>query len=174
MKTVKIEKKVTIKDSSGRVRTVVTVELNGEIDELSGETFIPAAELKKVDEVKIKAANIMLPWEIKALRRRYGKTQEEMCAIMGLGNRTWTRWESGAIVPNASTCRTLFLLRDGKISLGDLCQQRSRCEDWFGRSGVRCNRCSGIVAQFAAMGKYDKALQKKGDGHAPAEVEFAA
>jgi len=174
MKTVKIEKKVAIKDSNGRVRTIVTVELNGEVDELSGETFIPATELMKIDKAKVKAANIMLPEEIKALRLRYEKTQEEMCAIMGLGNRTWTRWESGAIVPNASTCRTLFLLRDGKISLEDLCQQRSRCEDWFGKPGVRCSHCSGIATQFAAMRKYDKALQRKGDGHAPTEVEFAA
>lgn len=174
MKTVKIEKNVPIKDSNGRIRTTITLELNGVVDELSGEIFIPAAELRKIDEAKIKAANIMLPEEIKALRLRYGKTQEEMCAIIGLGNRTWTRWESGAIVPNASTCRTLFLLRDGKISLGDLGQQRSCCEDWFGKIGVRCNYYSESADQFAAMGKYDKVLQKKGNGHAPAEVEFAA
>ena len=174
MKMVKIQKKVTIKDANGHVRTVVTVELNGEIDELSGETFIPATELKKIDEAKIKAANILLPDEIKALRQRYGKSQEAMCAIIGLGNRTWTRWETGAVIPNASTCRTLFLLHDGRISLEDLCQQRSRCEDWFGKLGVRCCHCSGIATQFAAMGKYNKELQEKGDGYAPAEVEFAA
>jgi len=175
MKSVKITKKVAIVGADGHVRTVVKMVLNGFEDDLSGEVFIPAEELRKVDEVKAEYAGIMLPEEIKSLRKRYGKSQEDMCAILDLGNRTWTRWESGAVVPNASMCKTLFLLRDGKITLEDLCVQQTRCVSWFGKSSTRCTRCSGIAPQFADLErKYGKPVKEKGAGNAPAEVEVAA
>ena len=174
MKMVKVKKMVALKDASGRVRMTKSVILNGFVDDLSGETFIPAAELKKVDELKVVLSGVMLPEEIKALRNRYNKTQEDMCAIFGLGNRTWTRWESGAVVPNVSMCRTLFLLRDGKLTLEDLCHQQLKCVDWFGKSTMRCVHCSGLAHQFAAMKNYDKVVKGKGVGHAPTEIEVAA
>ena len=173
MKSVKITKKVEIRGLDGSVRTIAKVVLNGFEDDFSGEVFVPAEELAKIDEIKADYAEIMLPEEIRALRKRYGKTQEDMCAILGLGNRTWTRWETGAVVPNASTCRTLFLLRDGKITLDDLCVQREKCMDWFGKPNARCCHCLGIASQFANM-TYNRKLKEKGVGNAPSEVEVAA
>ena len=175
MKTFTVTENVKIKNPDGSIRATVPVNLNGYIDEFTGEKSFTAAELMKLDRIKAQYAGIMLPDEIKALRKRFNKTQEEMCAILGMGKKTWTRWETGAIIPNSSMCKTLFLLREGKISLRDLCTQEDRCTNWFGKSGIRCENCNGVASQFAAMKKqYVKKIDTKEIDHEPHDLELVA
>lgn len=175
MKTFKVTENVKIMNPDGSVRVSVPVELNGYIDDFTGERCFTAAELMKIDRIRAQYAGIMLPDEIKALRKRFNKTQEEMCTILGMGKKTWTRWETGAIIPNTSMCKTLFLLRDGKISLKDLCAQEDRCTNWFGKNGIRCEKCNGLASRFAAMKKrYVKKINAKEIDHEPHDIELAA
>ena len=174
MKTFKVNEIVEIKNSDGSVRAKVPVELNGYIDDFTGEECFTAEELMKVDRIKARYAGIMLPSEIKALRERFHKTQEEMCDILDMGRKTWTRWETGSVVPNASMCKTLFLLRDGKIALADLCAQREKCIDWFGVNGISCRRCAGIASQFARMSKYVNRVNAKEVANVPDNIELVA
>lgn len=174
MKTFKVKELVKIKNPDGSVRATVPVELNGYIDEFTGEECFTAEELMKIDSAKAYYAGIMLPDEIKALRERFHKTQEEMCDILGMGRKTWTRWETGAVVPNASMCKTLFLLRDGKIALADLCAQREKCVDWFGVNGLSCRRCDGIASRFARMSNYVNNIKAKESAYVPDNIELVA
>lgn len=175
MKTFTTTKNVEVRNPDGSVRTVVPVELNGYIDELTGERSFTAAELMKLDRVKAHYAEIMLPEEIRALRKRFNKTQEEMSIILSAGKKTWTRWETGASIPHVSMCKTLFLLRDGKISLDDLCTQGDKCISWFGRNGISCLKCNGVATQFAKMkNQYSKKINAKEIDHEPHGIEIAA
>ena len=175
MKTFKVTKNVEIKNPDGSVRVVVPVELNGYIDELSGEKSFAVLELMKLDRIRARYAGIMLPDEIRALRNRFNKTQEEMSIIIGAGIKTWTRWETGASIPNPSMCKALFLLRDGRISLDDLCTQSEKCFSWFGANRVCCEKCNGLASQFAAMkGRYVKEINPKEVSDEPNDIEVAA
>ena len=174
MKTFIVTEYVKIKNPDGSIWATVPVKLNGHIDEFTGEKSFTAAELMKLDRIRAQYAGIMLPDEIKALRKRFNKTQEEMCAILGMGKKTWTRWETGAVIPNPSMCKTLFLLKEGKIALEDLCAQKKKCVDWFGKVGTRCEHCSGIVSQFATMKTYTDAVKVRKVENEPNDIELVA
>ena len=174
MKTFTVTENVKITNPDGSVRITVPVKLNGYIDEYTGEKSFTAAELMKIDRTRAQYAGIMLPEEIKALRKRFNKTQDEMCDILSLGGKTWTRWENGAVIPNPSMCKTLFLLKEGKIALEDLCAQKKKCVDWFGKVGTRCEHCSGIVSQFATMKTYTDAVKVRKVENEPNDIELVA
>lgn len=44
-----------------------------------------------------KLNSFLLPEEIKSIREKYGVTQVEFAQILGLGNKTITRYENGSL-----------------------------------------------------------------------------
>ena len=61
----------------------------------------------------------MLPDDIRQLRERFGLTQTEISNALGLGGKTWTRWESGRERPSRSMNNMLVFLHNGKLTLED-------------------------------------------------------
>ena len=57
--------------------------------------------------------------DIRRLRERYGLPQNEMCNALGLGKKTWTRWETGRERPSRSMNNMLVFLYNGKLTLED-------------------------------------------------------
>lgn len=57
------------------------------------------------------------PDEILALRQRLGLTQDLMERALGLGAKTWVRWESGRVMPNRSMDNLLRLIDRDSSSL---------------------------------------------------------
>lgn len=54
---------------------------------------------------------VQTPEEICKTREGTGLTRAEFCHLSGFGSASLQRWESGMVVPNASSDRLIFLLR---------------------------------------------------------------
>jgi putative zinc finger/helix-turn-helix YgiT family protein len=52
----------------------------------------------------------LAPGEIRAIRERLGLTQELIERALGLGPKTWVRWESGRVLPNRAADNLLRLI----------------------------------------------------------------
>ena len=110
---------VVIPNTDGSVRERVSVEVTAFRDS-DGEIYLPGESIEKLDRAKARHMGIILPSQLKEFRTRNHKTQEEMCEILGLGKRTWTRWETGAERPSRSLNKLLGVLWVGKLQLEDL------------------------------------------------------
>jgi transcriptional regulator with XRE-family HTH domain len=60
---------------------------------------------------------LMLPDEIRELRERLDLTQDEICELLQIGAKTYSRWESGRARPSRSMNVLLCGLRDGVITV---------------------------------------------------------
>ncbi len=54
---------------------------------------------------------VQTPEEVRKTREGTGLTRVEFCQLTGFGSASLQRWESGMVVPNASSDRLIFLLR---------------------------------------------------------------
>jgi len=54
---------------------------------------------------------VQTPEEVRRTREGTGLTRLEFCQLTGFGSASIQRWECGAVVPNASSDRLIFLLR---------------------------------------------------------------
>lgn len=113
------KEEVVIPNADGTIREKVSVEVVAYRDH-DGEIYLPGESIEKIDRVKARYMGIILPEQLKEYRKRNHKTQEEMCEILGLGKRTWTRWESGAERPSRSLNKLLGVLWLGRLKLEDL------------------------------------------------------
>lgn len=153
MNTVKKTIKVKIPDGKGGIRDTVDVEVDAEFDETTGEYCLSDGAIRKIDRVKARHMNLLLPSEIRELRRRFNKTQAEMCAILSLGGKTWTRWEIGAERPQPFYGKVLIALYEGRQTLEDFCSQRDLCRMWLNQTEQTCYSCSGLAEQFSRIGR---------------------
>jgi putative zinc finger/helix-turn-helix YgiT family protein len=64
----------------------------------------------------------LAPEEIRALRDRYGLSQELMERTLGLGAKTWVRWETGRVIPNRSMDNLLRLIDRDPMALAFLAE----------------------------------------------------
>lgn len=67
-----------------------------------GDDMIPAPELDKYEQATLceyrRQAGLLLPVEIRNLRRSLGLTQEQFQTVIGVGKTTVSRWETGRVV----------------------------------------------------------------------------
>jgi DNA-binding transcriptional regulator YiaG len=96
---------------------VRTVEL--EIDawrNAAGEIFLDGDAEEKIEAVKARHMGLLTPGEIKEIRiSKLKTTQKEISTWLQIGEKTWTRWESGRERPSRSMNVLLCALRDSKI-----------------------------------------------------------
>lgn len=154
--------KVRIPDGNGGIREIIDVEVDAEFDETTGEYFLSDEAIRKIDRVKARLMELLLPSEIKELRARFNKTQADMCAILGLGAKTWTRWETGAERPQTFYGKVLIALYEGRQTLEDFCAQRGKCRLWLNQTEKTCYSCSGLAEQFARISD-DIARERSGN-----------
>src|SRR5262245_35157521 len=55
-----------------------------------------------LEDAQAKRLGAILPSELLDLRNRLGYTQKEMARLINVGEKTWTRWESGWNRPTES------------------------------------------------------------------------
>lgn len=116
--TIKVMEDVSICNPDGSVREVVKVEVDA-MKAPDGEIYLNGDALAKLDRVKARYEGIMLPDDIRQLRERFGLTQTEISNALGLGGKTWTRWETGRERPSRSMNNMLVFLHNGKLTLED-------------------------------------------------------
>ena len=93
-------------------------------DPQTGKIYLDGEAHEMLDAVKARHLGILLPDQLRAMRKAIGLTQKKMAELLQLGEKTWTRWETGAERPSRSMNVLLCALRDGKIDLGYLQSKR--------------------------------------------------
>ncbi len=63
--------------------------------EKCGEVILDDSAMDCIDQAKYKALGLLTPADIMAIRVRLQKTQEQMAALLGIGKKTYCRWENG-------------------------------------------------------------------------------
>jgi len=70
-----------------------------------------------IDNTKARLIGLLLPAQLKELRERYDCTQKEMGELFQVGEKSWTRWESGKQRPSRSLNLLIRALYDKEISI---------------------------------------------------------
>lgn len=68
-----------------------------------GEEILPAALLAELEALRIERLGYLRPDQIRAVRERAGLTQTEMAVFVGVGEKTYCRWEAGRSLQNLSS-----------------------------------------------------------------------
>jgi putative zinc finger/helix-turn-helix YgiT family protein len=77
-----------------------------------GEVMSGPAAGKMQHEAICRAAGLMSPAEIKALRDRFGWSQQHLADLTDFGIATVSRWERGRLLQNRSNNKVLQAIRD--------------------------------------------------------------
>lgn len=137
----KVEHKILIPtlDSKGVAETV-EVEVDAWKD-AAGEIFFDDEARDKIEAIKARRMGLLTPNEIKEIRDRFQVTQNEISRLLQIGEKTWTRWESGRERPSRSMNVLLSALRDDQIDLEYLKALR------FGRTLVRSWSIDALIPE---------------------------
>jgi len=89
-------------------------------DPTTGQVFLDGEAHEILDGVKARYMGILLPHQLRALREAVGTTQKGMAALLQLGEKSWTRWETGVERPSRSMNVLLCAVYDGKVDVNYL------------------------------------------------------
>src|SRR5205823_1899172 len=99
------------------IAEIVPIEIQVWYDPDVGEEILTPESLKLIEDTKARRMGLMLPEEIKALRMRLRLTQHAISELLQLGEKSYTRWETGRARPSRSINVLLCALRDGHVTL---------------------------------------------------------
>ncbi len=118
---VEVEETVNIPTRDGSaVAEVVTVKVPALRDPVDGEIYLTDEALQILDDTKARYMGLLLPAKIAELRASLKLTQREISELLQIGDKTWTRWESGRERPTRSMNVLLHALYDGRIDVAYL------------------------------------------------------
>lgn len=105
-----------------------------------GQQMLPAALDKKLEELSMLRQGLLLPAQIKAIREKLGLTQTTMAERLGVGEKTYTRWESGRSMQNKSSDNLIRLMDRSPEQFAVIEAQRSpersmKIADYFKQLG---------------------------------------
>ncbi len=86
----------------------------------TGEIYLNGHALAELDKVKARHMGLLTPEQIKELREHLDLTQKEISELLQIGEKTWTRWETGRERPSRSLNLLLQSIWDGKIDVAYL------------------------------------------------------
>jgi putative zinc finger/helix-turn-helix YgiT family protein len=75
-----------------------------------GEVILEDEAMAMVEAARRKALGLLSPQEVRDLRLGLGRTQAAMSDLLGIGEKTYCRWESGAYVQSEAFDRYLRLV----------------------------------------------------------------
>lgn len=93
------------------------------------ERVLPPELLSQLDEVRYQRLGLLKPEEIRAVRQRAGLTQKSMAHILNLGEKTYTRWETGRSLQNKSSDNLIRLFDRNAASFVKVESQRAPDRD---------------------------------------------
>lgn len=106
--------------------------------ELKEWLLTPAAE-ELLESTKARHMGLVLPGDLLALRNRLNLTQSEMGELLCIGEKTWTRWETGRQRPSQSLNLLLRAVQTNLLSVYDLRWLREPRIDWSAALRDRTN-----------------------------------
>lgn len=113
------------------ITEIVEIEVPCTIDPNTGDEILTGHALKEIDRTKARYMGLLQPEEIKELRRSLGLTQKEMCDLLQIGAKSYSRWETGRERPTRSINILLRGLLDGKLDIGYLKSVREPRFNWW-------------------------------------------
>jgi len=84
-------------------------------DDDLGEFLLTPEAHEKIENTKARYMGILLPEELRALRERLNLSQRGIGELLQIGEKSWTRWESGKQRPSRMVNLLLRALYDGEI-----------------------------------------------------------
>lgn len=99
----------TVKDGD-HYKHIVIKDLTVELCSNCKEILLPKESLERVHSEKHKIRGLLSTAQLKNLRQDLGLTQTKMAELLGLGKKSYLRWESGASLQSKSMDRYLRLL----------------------------------------------------------------
>ena len=121
-------------DGKGIVETLM-VEVEADQDPKDGEIYLHGETLAELDRIKARHMGILLPAEIRELRERLQMTQAEMGDLLGIGEKSYSRWETGRGRLSHSINKLFVALWEGRLTVADLQAMRQPAFAWFERVG---------------------------------------
>lgn len=118
---------VTVPDLSGeKIEKTIAIKIPVEWDDESKEWLMTEEGTRQVEETKARAMGLVLPAEMKSLRKRLGFTQKEMGELFQVGGKSWTRWESGRHRPSRVISLLVRALYEDAIPLAYLLERSGK------------------------------------------------
>lgn len=115
---IETEEEVIIPTSDGKgIAEKIKVKVPAYRDPKTDEIYLDGEALRMLDDVKARHLGLLTTGEIKSLRQRLDCTQQQMSELLQIGEKTWTRWESGRERPSKSLNLLLRALFEGRIDV---------------------------------------------------------
>lgn len=102
--------------ASDRSIRTVNVEIPVRWEEELGDWLLTEEAHRIIEETKAREMGLLSPEQLKALRERFGYTQKQMARLFQIGEKSWTRWETGRQRPTRVINLLIRALADGEIS----------------------------------------------------------
>ena len=119
----KIRTKVPVRipalDGRG-ISETIEVEVAAYQNPKDGEIYLDGDALEVLDNTKARFMGLLLPESIRDLRERLELTQKQISDLLQIGEKTWTRWETGRERPSRSMNLLLQAFYDGKVDMNYL------------------------------------------------------
>lgn len=80
---------------------------------------------KALDVIRHKRLGLLTPDEIREVRKRTGISATDMAEVLGIGEKTYTRWENGKSIQNKSNDTLIRILDKNAAVLSQLEAERS-------------------------------------------------
>jgi DNA-binding transcriptional regulator YiaG len=100
--------------------TILNVAVPAWRDPDDGEIYLDGEAIRILDDARARHHGLMTTGEIRELRQKLGLTQKRLSELLQIGEKTWTRWESGRDRPSKSLHVLICSLRDGRIDVAYL------------------------------------------------------
>jgi putative zinc finger/helix-turn-helix YgiT family protein len=108
---------------------IILPNSNWEECDACGEVLLSPELLRKLDEQRYARLGRLTPTEIKAIRENAGLTQSKIAKKLKIGEKTYTRWESGRSLQNKSNDNLIRLFAENPNSFEDLETQRGSTQN---------------------------------------------
>lgn len=100
-------------------------------DPETGDTLLTPEAHDKIEQVQARHLGLISPSELKAVRGRLGLSQKDLGDLLQIGQKSYTRWESGRARPSRSLNVLLCALRDGRLSISYLRSLQKPVVQWW-------------------------------------------
>jgi len=96
----------------GEGQTIKASNISMEVCDKCGEEILALEAAREVDLAIAEYTERLTPAELTAIREGFGVDKTEMSKALGLGGKTYLRWEQGSQYPNRSMGNDLRVLRE--------------------------------------------------------------
>ncbi len=121
MKTTTQAFAIHIPDANGEsTERIVSIDVPVRWDELIDERVLTEEAHEMIDKRKAQELGLLSPAQLRELRERHRQNQKQMGALFQVGEKSWSRWESGKHRPTRSINLLIRALHDGEISINYL------------------------------------------------------